>query len=162
MNDYVYFYEHGEANFGPPLQHEVSGGSHLTIECLLQRDRTLYALRLPDGLHGCTKNALYFAHGLIRFGEKLPECVKRLVADQAGVDVTAVQPYTLSTWVDDNNHWHMCLNVFATIANPPLPSARVSEVVPFTAAAVPLDLEWWTPEEMVSIFRLLDRLTATE
>jgi len=154
---FEYFYEHGEANFGKPLQHEVSGGSHLTIECIMHIGQTLYALRLPEGLHGDTKNALYFAHGLIRFGEKHPECVQRLVKDQAGVDVKRVQTHNLSTWVDDNDHWHMCLNTFAEIMEPPQVSVTVSEVVAFTSDNIPTDLAWWTVEEMRSIFDFLRR-----
>jgi hypothetical protein len=158
MSTFEYYYEHGEANFGPPLQREVSGGAHVTIECLMHMGQTLYALRLPEGLHGCTKNALYFAHGLIRFGEKLLECVQRLVSEQAYVNVTAIQPYTFSSWVDENNHWHMCLNVFANIAQVPAVSQRTSEVVAFTADAVPSDLEWWTADEMRDVFRVLRKI----
>jgi len=154
---FQYYYEHGEANFGEPLKTEVAGGAHLTTENILHIGTTIYALRLPDGIHGATKNALYFPHGLIRFGEKHPECAQRLVKELAGVNVVRVQTYNLSTWVDDNNHWHMCLNSLVEIEEPPSVSASVSEVVAFDEEHVPRDIEWWTPEEMKGISSFLAR-----
>jgi hypothetical protein len=153
---FVYYYEHGEANFGEPLKTEVAGGSHLTTENILHIGTTIYALRLPDGIHGATKNALYFPHGLIRFGEKHPDCVQRVVKEFADVNVTRVQTYNLSTWVDDSNHWHMCLNSLVEIDKPPEMSDRVSEIVSFTKNNIPKDIEWWTPQEMDGIFKFLE------
>lgn len=157
---FEYFYEHNEANFGAPLQKEVSGGTHLTFEVVLHQGGVLHALRRPGGMHDGPKNALYFPHGLIRFGEAVADCVSRLSREQAGVDVEGVDLYTLPSWVDDDDHWHLCLNVLATPTAPLRPPQEVSEVVPIDRRAIPADWGWWTVEQIDSIFTYLDSKAA--
>lgn len=157
-----YYYTEGEANFGKPLRTEVSGGAHLTFDVVLHQGATVYALRLPDGLHDGPKNALYFPHGLIRFGESVPDCVARLARDQAHVGVRAIRLYTFPSWVDDNEHWHLCLNVLADIDEPPTPSDGISEVVPVTESIIPTDFAWWTEAQMGDLLLLLKSLARVE
>lgn len=125
MIGYHYHYTHGEANFGPPLAEEVTGGAHLTFDAMTHVADTIYMLRRPDGLHDGPKNALYFPHGLIRFGETVDTCVHRLLAEQAPATPVKVRTHSLSSWVD-NDHWHLCLNVLAELAEPPKPGDGVS------------------------------------
>lgn len=155
MAGYKYYYTQGEANFGAPISDEVSGGAHLTFDVILHQATTVYALRRPEGLHDGPKNALYFPHGLIRFGETVDHCANRLAKEQAGTEVVRTRLYTMPSWVDDDNHWHMCLNVLAEIERPPLPSKGVSEVVPVTIDEQPADFAWWTPEQMQALLTFL-------
>jgi len=151
---YEYYYENGEANFGPPLAREADGGAHFTFDVILHDWRSVYGLRRPDGLHDGPKNALYFPHGLIRFGETVTDAVRRLASEQAGADVQSVEIYNLPSWVE-NNHWHLCLNVFALISSPPAGSDEVSEVVRVDAPAAADDFAWWTEEQLESMLNEL-------
>jgi ADP-ribose pyrophosphatase YjhB (NUDIX family) len=156
-----YYYTHREANFGKPLRTEVSGGAHLTFDVVLHRGASVYALRLPAGLHDGPKNALYFPHGLIRFGETVLDCARRLAKDQAAVDVTRAGLYTLPSWVDENDHWHLCLNVLAEVEDVPPVGGHVSEVVEITSTTIPDEFGWWTVEQMASLLGYLDVLDGT-
>lgn len=155
MADFEYYYENNEANFGEPLSREVKKGTHLTFECILVKDDQFFILRRPNGFHGATKNNLYFPHGLIRFGETSFECINRLCLEQALCDVNNVQAYKLSSWVDDNNHWHLCFNYICFINSIPKISSEVSEVVKFDDSNIPSDIEWWSKDEMLKISKFV-------
>lgn len=159
MAGYPYYYSHGEANFGAPISEEVSGGAHLTFDVILHTGRTIHALRRPRGLHDGPKDALYFPHGLIRFGESVDDCAKRLAEQQAGVGVLSTRLYTMPSWVDEDQHWHICLNVLAEVERPPRAAGEVSEVVPVTADHRPDDFAWWTVEQMTALLAFLERAT---
>ena len=154
---YRYYYEHGEANFGRPLKTERRGGTHLTFEVVLHDGEELLALRRPNGLHDGPKNALYFPHGLIRFGETVDVCAQRLAQDHAGIGVSSPYLYTLPSWVD-NEHWHMCLNLLAKPTGQLRPPSDVSEVVVIRPNSIPDDFGWWTTEQIEAIFAYLKRL----
>ncbi|MGW4410440.1 NUDIX hydrolase [Nonomuraea sp. NPDC004702] len=160
MSGYHYFYEHREANFAGPVQEEVPGGAHLTFDVILHRGSSVFALRRPNGLHDGPKNALYFPHGLIRFGETVDECAARLAYEQAGVRVISTRLYTMPTWVDDNNHWHICLNVVARIESAPLPSEEVSQVVIIRGKDFPDEFAWWTREQMGALLEFVQGMAA--
>jgi len=160
MSGYHYYYNQREANFGAPAQEELSGGTHLTFDVILHQGPTLYSLRRPDGLHDGPKNSLYFPHGLIRFGESVHDCANRLALEQAGVPVVRTNLYTMPTWVDDNNHWHIALNVLAQVERKPEPSADVSEVVEVQADDFPADFAWWTREQMSALLAFTTRLVS--
>ncbi len=156
---FEYHYEHQEANFGPPLETEVAGGAHLTFDVLLRYQQTLIALRRPDGLHDGPKNALYFPHGLIRFGETVDECVQRLANEQGGgCEVVQTNLYTMPSWVE-NDHWHICLNVIATVAAPPAElSPDVSEIVHVERGHPGSDFGWWTDDQLDGLFDFIASL----
>jgi ADP-ribose pyrophosphatase YjhB (NUDIX family) len=153
--DYVYHYENGEANFGPPLESEVTGGAHLTFDVILHSGTTVFACRRPDGLHDGPHNALYFPHGLIRFSETVDEAVARLAKDQAGAVVRSTEIYNLPTWVDENNHWHLCLNVFARIGETPSGGPGVSKIVQVNPGDPAAEFAWWTQEQLDRMFKVL-------
>jgi ADP-ribose pyrophosphatase YjhB (NUDIX family) len=154
---YVYHYENGEANFGPPVESEVSGGTHLTFDVILHDGASVYALRRPNGLHDGPKNALYFPHGLIRFGERVETAVERLARDQAAAEISKVDIYNLPTWVDDNNHWHLCLNVFARVLKKPNGGEGVSEVVKVNPDDSAEEFAWWTQEQLDAMLEALKK-----
>ena len=151
---YEYHYENGEANFGAPLDHEVDGGAHITCDIILHDRTSLYILRRPDGLHDGPKNSLYFPHGLIRFGETTHQAAARLGADQARAEVVSSELYNLPSWVDENNHWHLCLNIFALVAGKPPGGDGVSDVVEVSFDGQADEFAWWTQEQF-------DAMTAT-
>ncbi|MFB8276956.1 NUDIX hydrolase [Nocardia colli] len=161
MPGYEYFYSHGEANFGPPIQSEVAGGAHLTFDVMTHVGATLYAIRRPDGLHDGPKNALYFPHGLIRFGETAEDCVARLLAEQAPGELLKLRTHSLVSWVEDD-HWHLCLNVLAELAEPPVALADVSEVVPIRPGAIPDDFAWWSAAKAEKLLRDLPQWLGLE
>lgn len=157
-----YYYTNGEANFGKPLKTERPGGAHLTCEIVLHSEKTLHALRLPDGMHDGPKNALYFPHGLIRFGETLPDCAARLAAEQANTKVARSALFTLPTWVDDNRHWHLCLNVLGLVKDPPTVGGSVSEIVPITHEHIPDEFGWWTTDQIAALLNYLDVIDGSQ
>lgn len=156
---FEYHYTHGEANFGPPLETEVAGGAHLTFDVICRVGEELVAFRRPEGLHDAAKNALYFPHGLIRFGESVEDCVQRLVDEQGGeAQVQEITLYSLPTWVDDNKHWHMCLNVVARLDSVPNKhSDGVSEIVSVKRGHPGADFGWWTDDQLEALFDFVQR-----
>lgn len=148
MANYRYYYTEREANFGKPLKTEVKGGAHLVFDVIPVIDDTVFALRLPEGLHGDRKNALYFPHGLIRFGEDTKACADRLCLEYCGVHINETNLLWLSSWVDENEHWHMCLNVIAYLKEPPTQREFVSEIVKLTRNRIVDDFPWWNKQEL--------------
>lgn len=155
MPRHQYYYTKREANFGKPLRTERRGGAHLTCEIVLHTEDTLHALLLLDGMHDGPKNALYFPHGLIRFGESVMDCAGRLASDQANVQITRAALFTLPSWVDDDEHWHLCLNILAAVARPPRAAGSVAEVVPITMSNIPDNFGWWTVDQVRSLLQYL-------
>lgn len=155
-----YRYSDGEANFGPPAEEEVAGGAHLVFDVMLRHERELVALRRPDGYHDGPKNALYGPHGLPRFGETVEECVQRLIDEQAGgVRLVRADLFTMPTWVDENNHWHIALNVIATIDRvPEVLSEGVSEIVRVPRGYPGSEFAWFTDEQLEAIFDRVETL----
>ena len=156
---YEYHYAHREANFGPPIESEVRGGAHLTFDVICRFQDQLVAFRRPNGLHDGPKNALYFPHGLIRFGETVDDCVQRLLDEQGGRAVALrTDLYTMPSWVEAE-HWHMCLNVVATLEDPPAEqSDGVSEMVLVGRGHPSPDFAWWTDEQLAGLLRFIVRL----
>jgi hypothetical protein len=160
MTEHVY--ANGEANFGPPAERELSGGAHLVFDLLLRHGDELIALRRPEGYHDGPKDKLYGPHGLICFGETVEECVQRLVDEQgSGVRVTRVDLYTMPTWVDENNHWHIALNVIATIdAIPTYLPPGVSEIVRVRRGHPGSDFAWFSDEQLEEVFDRIATLSS--
>lgn len=93
---FKYIWKQKEANFGNPIEIEVSGGTHISCENVLKFRGKYVALRRPKAIpeHEIPpkalksgKHHLYFVHGLLRWGETTEQYVKRVVRDQAGVGV---------------------------------------------------------------------------
>lgn len=153
-----YYYQHSEANFGKPLKTEVAGGAHLVFDVVPWYEGRIYGLRLPDGLHGDRKNALYFPHGLIRFGETADKCADRLCREYTNTSVKDTSLLWMSSWVDESKHWHLCLNVLARLKRPPRLKRFVSEIVSFSDVDIPDDFPWWTVDQLKKVTAIARKL----
>ena len=144
----------GEANFGKPIQTQVSGGSHITFELITKREQTFYATRWPSGLpgHDDPPNTLRFPHGLIRVGESLDECTERLVRAQLGMRVTDVRMLYWDSYVDDHDHWHIEPGALVEVAGEPQLPDAASKIETFTASTLP-NLTFWSQAEFLEVVR---------
>ena len=141
----------GEANFGPPIDVEVRQGLHIAPEIIPARGRTLFATRWPNGLprHDDPPNTVRFAHGLMLFGETIEECARRLVNAQMGLNVEGVTLLDIDSYVDDNEHWHLEPTVLAEVTGSPKTPSGASEIISFTADAIP-ELTYWPHDDLRS------------
>lgn len=140
----------GEANFGKPIKTQVSGGTHITFELITKKGNTFYMTRWPHGLprHDDPPNTLRFPHGLIRFGESLMECAKRLVQDQLGMIVKDAEILYWDSYVDDKNHWHIEPACIVEVAGTPKLPDQASEIVTFDIDHAP-DMTFWSKSEFI-------------
>ena len=155
---FQYKWENKEANFGPPLEEQASGGMHLTLEIILKKDGQYVALRRPSGIPGHelpenvtanTRGLLYFCHNLIRYGESIEGCVKRIVQSQAGVEVLGSRVVYIDSMVQGkDNSWAITPHVIAEISKTPETSLEITEVVTFDKNNIPQDFAWWNKQEL--------------
>ena len=155
---FAYHWKRGEANFGPPIEEQVPGGTHITFEVVLTMDGQYVALRRPRGIpdHEIPTHAskhpeglCYFCHGLIRYGESVEACVSRLVREQAGVGVRSIRIIDIDSHVQEKDgQWAFNPIVLASLDALPSVSEEITEVVVFDAPTIPTDLAWWSIEEM--------------
>ena len=155
-----YQWKNKEANFGLPIENQVAGGTHITFEIILKIDDRYVGLRRPKGIpdHELPQQPnglLYFCHNLIRYGERVEACVKRIVKDQAGVDVVTFRVVDLDSEVKDNN-WAITPHVIAEIDKVPETNNEVREVVVFSKDNAPEDLAWWSKEEIEEFLKEFD------
>ena len=47
---FEYNWKNKEANFGPPIPKQMSGGTHITFEIILKKDNQFVALRRPNAI----------------------------------------------------------------------------------------------------------------
>lgn len=156
---FTYHWKHNEANFGPPLTEQVSGGTHISFEIIpyyngkciaLRRPRAIPDHELPPGAEKHPNGLLYFCHNLIRYGESVEDLIKRTVRAQAGVDVLDFKVLEIDSIVQEKDgQWAFTPHVLATLDALPSPSDDVTEVVQFTRDTIPDDFGWWTKDELV-------------
>lgn len=158
---FKYIWKKREANFGPPIATEVSGGTHISCENILEFKGQYVALRRPKAIpeHEIPKKALdsgkphlYFVHGLPRWGELMGEYVKRVVMEQAGVSIRSFRVVDLLTEVyKDSNQWAWTPVLIVELDSLPKPGHygnEVSEVVAFTKEDIPDEFGWWEKAEL--------------
>lgn len=160
---FEFHWENNEANFGLPETKEIDGGTHFTIEMVLRHGGKFVAVRRPEGYPGHQlppkasehpNGCLYFYHDLPRWGENLPEAVKRVVTSQIGVRVKNIRvlDFTMETYPDEqhegNRQWALTLYVAVEIDALPKTNDKVTEVVAFDRNSVPSDIGWWEQEEL--------------
>lgn len=155
---FEYNWKNKEANFGPPIPKEVVGGTHITFEIILKKDKKFVALRRPNAIpeHELPPKAkdypnglLYFCHNLIRYGESVEECVKRIVKAQAGVGIKSYDIVDIESVVQaKDNQWSFIPYVVAELETLPEINKLVTEVVTFDVNNVPDEFAWWTKEEL--------------
>ncbi len=150
--EFKYNWQNSEANFGPPISREVDGGTHITLDILLTKDEKYFALRRecipghevpPEG-----KNVLFLCHNLIRYGESVEDCVKRIVKSQSGVNVLSYKVVDLRTVLMEESggqkmkQWGIIPFIIAEVDAVPEDGNfgnEVIEVVTFTKDNVPTD-----------------------
>ncbi len=161
-----YHWDNSEANFGPPLADEVAGGTHITIEILLKYKGNFVALRRPLAIPGHEKpekagqfpsGCLYFCHNLIRKHESFEDCVRRIVREQAGVEIESYRVINIDSMVQDKDgQWAFMPYVLAELSALPVLGVcgnEVTEVVSFDHDHIPDEFGWWTKEELSNFFQ---------
>ncbi len=158
---FEYNWENNEANFGPQIKNEVAGGTHISFENILKFNGKYVALRRPEAIpeHEIPEKAqksgkqhLYFAHGLPRWGEDLNKYVRRIVKEQANVDVKSFKIVDMSMKVyKDSNQWAFTPYVIVDLKDLPkkgIYGNEITEVVTFTKNNIPDEFGWWTKDEL--------------
>ena len=158
---FEYNWKNKEANFGPPLQKQVGGGTHVSFEIVLKKDSKYIALRRPNAVpeHELPPHAgkfpvglLYFCHNLIRYGETVENCIKRIIKFQAGVSLKSFKiAYIDSSVQSKDKQWAIIPVVIAEVDKIPKPGKHgneVNEIVVFDKSSVPKDFAWWKKKEL--------------
>jgi 8-oxo-dGTP pyrophosphatase MutT (NUDIX family) len=143
---------HNEANFGKPIVTQVSGGTHITFEMITVSNGTFYMTRWPKGLpgHDDPPNTLRFPHGLIRFGESLDQCAKRLVKEQLGMGVKSADIAYWDAHVDKTNHWHIEPGCIVHVTGKPKLPKVASEIVTFDVSDIP-KMTFWSKDDFLEL-----------
>jgi len=157
---FEYNWKNNEANFGPPIKKDIDGGTHITFEILLKKGNEYIALRRqsipghepPPKAKNHPQGLLYFCHNLIRYGESIEQCVKRIVKEQAGVNVKNLKVVDIDSSVQEkDSQWAFTPYVIAEVEEIPKPGKygnEITEVVEFDKNNVPNDFAWWTQKEL--------------
>lgn len=166
---FKYSWKSKEANFGPPIETEVAGGTHISAECILKFNGKYVALRRPDAIpeheipekaRKSSKHCLYDVHGLPRWGETTEEFIKRVVKDQAGVEVKSFRVADLTMGVyPSTQQWYIEPTLFVEVDQLPVPGVygnEVIEVVTFDKDNVPDDFGWWSKEDIKEFLEKYD------
>ena len=161
--EFEFNWQNKEANFGLPETKEIDGGTHFTIEMMLRHAGKFVMVRRPEGYPGhqlspkakdYPEGCLYFCHDLPRWGESLPEAVKRVVASQIGAEVQDIRILDLNmqTYPDDqhegNRQWAITAYVAVELTGLPEINDKVTEVRVFDEASIPDDMGWWEQDEL--------------
>jgi len=160
---FEYNWKNKEANVGPPISKQVSGGTHITFEIIAKKDNHYIALRRPQAIpgHELPPNAkehpnglLYFCHNLIHYGESVEDCVKRIVKEQAGVIVKSYRIIDIDSEVQEkDSQWSFTPHIIAELEAIPETNELVTEVVLFDKNTIPDNFGWWTKEELKDFFK---------
>jgi len=163
---FEYNWKNNEANFGPPVPRQVPGGVHITLEIVLKYRGKYIALRRPNGIpeHELPPQAkdypqglLYFCHNLIRYGESVEECVKRIVRAQAGVSVKDFRvAYIDSSVQKKDDQWAFMPHVIAELDEIPQTDSEITEVLVFNKNSIPEDFGWWDKEDLKEFLEKYD------
>jgi hypothetical protein len=169
MSNFKYIWKNKEANFGPPIETEVSGGAHVSAECILKFKGKYIALRRPEAIpeheipnkaQKSSRACLYDVHGLPRWGETTEVYVNRVVKDQAGVGVKSFRMAALDMGVyPDTQQWFIEPVLFVEVDRLPVPGIygnEVTDVITFDKSSVPDDFGWWSKEEIEDFLNKFD------
>ncbi len=164
--NYKYYWKNKEANFGQTLNEQVPGGTHVTFEIILKKDGKYIALRRPQGIPGhelppqaknYPKGLLYFCHNLIRYGESIEDCVRRITNEQAGVETKDLRVvYIYSEIQEKDNQWAITPCVIAEIKQVPQINSSITEVILFDKNDIPKDFAWWSQKELKEFLEKYD------
>src|SRR3989338_2800625 len=157
--NFRYIWKNKEANFRSPLKYQVSGGTHITFEIILKWNGKYIALRrksnpgheAPPRVKKYPHGLLYFCHNLIRYGESVEQCVKRIVKSQTGVSIKSYKVVDIESSVQKkDDQWAIVPLVVVELSTKPKIGSfgnRITEVVEFTKKNVPADFAWWFKRE---------------
>jgi ADP-ribose pyrophosphatase YjhB (NUDIX family) len=133
----------GEATFGPPILREVVGGTHIAPECITVNKGAFIMTEWPLGLPRHDKaRTVRFPHGLIRVGETIEDCARRLVANQQGMNVDSVTVLDIDSYVDDAKHWHIEPLLWVEVSGVPKLPKEASRIVSFRGHQLPEGAVW--------------------
>ena len=165
---FQYIFKNKEANFGSPLKKQVKGGAHITCEIILKKDNKYIALRRlsipghesPPHIKKYPKGLLFFCHNLMRYGESLDKCVKRIVREQTGVNVKKSKVvYIDSSLQSKDKQWAITPHVIAELGKIPKKGKygnEIKEVVLFNKNNIPNDFAWWNKKELKEFLKEVD------
>ncbi len=160
---FQYIWKNKEANFGKPLKKQVKGGTHITCEIILKKDNKYIALRrkgIPGHESPSHNNKLFFCHNLIRYGESLEKCIKRIVKQQAGVNVKRSKVvYIDSNIQSKDKQWSFTPHVIAELEKIPKKGKygnEIKEVKLFTKNNIPNDFAWWSKKDLKEFLKEFD------
>ena len=148
---FTYNWKHKEACFGKPLQDQVDGGTHISFEIVPKKDGKYIAVQ-REGIPGHQPQAgLYFCHDLIRYGESVEACVKRLVQDQMGISVVHFRIVDIESDIQEkDNQWAFIPYVIAEV------DAIPEDAVVFDKDSIPDGFAWWTQDEVKEFLEEFD------
>lgn len=165
---FEYNFKNNEANFGPPTPKQIDGGTHIAFEIILKKDNKFIALRRqsipghepPPNIKEYPKGLLFFCHDLIKYGEFIEDCVKRIVREQAGIDVKSFRVVYIDSFVQDkDNTWAFIPHVIVGVTEIPKIGTHgneITEVVLFDKNNPPNDFAWWSKEDLKEFFEEYD------
>ena len=160
---FEYHFKQNEASFGPPVEHQIEGGMHITTEVILRFEGKLVAIRRTGGIPGheippkakdYPNGCLYFVHDLIRYGEDFDQYLQRIVDEQAGVKLLKHKVLFIESLVQDKDkQWAFMPIILGDIDRlPSVGDKGILEVVTFTKENVPEDFGWWEKKEIEELF----------
>lgn len=165
---FQYIWKNKEANFGKPLKKQVKGGTHITCEIILKKDNKYIALRRqsipghesPPNIKKHRNGLLFFCHNLIRYGESLEKCVKRIVKEQTGVNVKKTKVIYIDSGLQSKDkQWALTPHIVAELEKIPKKGKygnEIKEVVLFTENNIPNDFAWWSKKEFEKFIKEYD------
>jgi len=160
---FIYNWKNKEANFGKPLEKQVKGGTHITCEIILKHQGKYIALRrasIPGHEAPSRKKILYFCHNLIRYGESIDQCVKRIVKSQTGVSIKSCKVvYIDSNIQKKDKQWAITPHIIAELNKKPKTGYfgnQITEVVKFTKNKIPKDFAFWPVSELKNFLQEFD------
>ncbi|MDP3784644.1 MAG: hypothetical protein Q8R12_01020 [bacterium] len=158
---FEYHWTNREANFGPPMPNQIPGGAHISLEIILRYNNNFVALRRPNAIPGhelplkakdYPNGLLYFCHDLVRYGEPVGDSIRRIVREQAGVDVKTYKVVEIWSEVQaKDKQWAFTPAVIVEIENDPeLKSGdnAITAIVKFNLSNIPNDFGWWGQNEL--------------
>ncbi len=157
---FEYFYKNKEANFGPPIQRQISDGTHITFEVILKKEGKYIALRResipghesPPNIESYPKGMLFFCHNLIRYGESIEKCVKRIVKEQCNVSINKFKFVFIESFIQKkDDQWAITLYIIAETNKIPKIGNygnKITEVILFDRKNIPNDFAWWSKKEL--------------
>jgi len=145
---------HNEANFGKPIAYQWPGGTHITFEMITVSQGKFFMTRWPKGLpgHDDPRDTLRFPHGLIRLGESLDQCARRLIKSQLGMKAVSVKIAYWDSYLDNHRHWHIEPGCIVHVAGRPKCPAAASEIVVFTLDTLPA-MTYWPHRDFLEVVR---------